>query len=279
MPKKKIAKVRDPHLLYSAAVQSVEADVDFFQRVFKRKRGRQFRTLREDFCGTAALACEWVRRGKDHRAWGVDLDRPTLEWGIKHYLPKLGRRAESLTLLCRDVLDEPETLVDVTAALNFSYCIFKSREQLLQYFKAARRGLGPDGIFFVDLFGGTEAVCEDDENRKIDASVGFDGTKIPKFTYIWEQASYNVIDHNILCHIHFKLGPGRQNLLKRAFTYDWRLWTLPEVQELMCEAGFSAAEVYLEGWDDEEDDTDGIFRRRTRYDNQSGWVAYVVGLV
>jgi len=55
--KKAIPIVHDRHLLYTAAVQSVDVDLDFFQRIFRRKRGRPIRTLREDFCGTAALAC------------------------------------------------------------------------------------------------------------------------------------------------------------------------------------------------------------------------------
>jgi hypothetical protein len=65
--------------------------------------------------------------------------------------------------------------------------------------------------------------------------------------------------------------------MERAFTYDWRLWTLPELQEILLEAGFQDAEVYMEGWDDEADEADGIFRRRTRFDNMAGWVGYVVG--
>jgi len=35
--------------------------------------------------------------------------------------------------------------------------------------------------------------------------------------------------------------------------------------------------VYVEGWDDEEYDTDGIFRHRKSFENQCGWVA-IVGL-
>ena len=34
-----------------------------------------------------------------------------------------------------------------------------------------------------------------------------------------------------------------------------------------------------EGWDEEEDDSDGVFRKRKRFENQNGWVAYVVGVV
>ena len=99
--KKSAAIVRDKHLLYSAAVQSVDADVDFFERIYKSKRSRRFRRLKEDFCGTAALACEWVGRGPRNEAWGVDLDRPTLEWSRKRYVPKLNSSVSFGTMSCR----------------------------------------------------------------------------------------------------------------------------------------------------------------------------------
>ena len=257
-------------------MQSVDVDLDFFQRIYKRKRGERFRTLREDFCGTAALACDWVGRRSDHRAWGVDLDAKTLEWGRRHYVSRLGPAAERVELIERDVLALPRPKADVIAALNFSYSVFKTRAQLFNYFAQVRRSMNPGGIFFLDAFGGTEAIIEDLERRRIRASTAQNGTRVPAFTYVWDQARFNPITHHILCYIHFKLAGGKQ--LKRAFTYDWRLWTLPEMQELLIEAGFESAEVYLEGWDDDEDDTDGIFRRRVRYENQSGWVAYVIGL-
>lgn len=267
----------DRHVLYEASVQNPEADIDFFRRVYRRKRGRPFRLLREDFCGTAALACDWVRRQAGHRAWGVDLHRPTLDWGIKHHVSRLGESARKrLTLLCDDVMNVTEPKVDVVAGLNFSYGVFKDRQTLGRYFRQVRKSMRPGGIFFVDAFGGTETMSEMEEKRPIPASKVFDGVKIPKFTYIWEQAHFNCVNHDILCYIHFKLKDGTK--IKRAFTYDWRLWTLPELQELMLEAGFASTEVYLEGWDEEADDTDGIFRRRTYFENQDGWVGYVVGL-
>lgn len=275
-PKRKKRVIKDRHLLYSAAVQSIEADLDFFRRVYKRKRGRPFRLLREDFCGTAVLACEWVRRNPKNRAIGVDLDRPTLEWGMRRYGPTIGKAAQRLELKQADVLSVTRPLVDVVAALNFSFCVFKSRETLLEYFSVVRQSLDRDGIFFVDIFGGLEAGMEDKENRRIAASTAFDGTKIPPFTYVWEQVSFNPVNNDIHCRIHFKLKDGTR--IRRAFTYDWRLWSLPEIQEVMLEAGFAKAEVYIEGWDEDEDDTDGIFRRRKRFENQDGWVAYVVGL-
>jgi SAM-dependent methyltransferase len=280
--KKKNGKIKltaataDRHILYQASVQCVEADLDFFDRLAKKKLGRPFRQLKEDFCGTAALAVEFVQRHPRNRAWGVDLHEPTLDWGRKHNLSRLGDATERVTLIQDDVLHVNEPKVDLVAALNFSYSVFKSRETLRNYFKNARASLVDGGIFVLDTFGGTEAMEEMDEDRKIPASIGFDGLKIPAFTYVWDQARFNTITHDILCHIHFKFSDG--TMMKRAFTYDWRFWTLPEIQELMLEAGFSSAEVYMEGWDDDEDEADGIYRRRTYFENIAGWVGYMIGI-
>jgi len=277
--KSKVAKqpVRDRHYLYTAAVQSVEADLDFFNKVYRARRGKRFHLLREDFCGTAVLAHEFVRRNRDNRAWGVDLDQATLDWGAQHYGPRIGAAAERLHLMKANVLDVGRPRVDVVNALNFSYSVFKQRSDLLRYFRKVRRSLRPGGIFFVDSWGGFDVMCEDTETRKIPTEIAYDGTRVPGFKYIWEQARFNPIDHNIVCHIHFKLKDGTK--LKRAFSYDWRLWTLPELRELLREAGFASTEVHIEGWDDDEQDTDGVFRKKKYFENQSGWVAYVVGLV
>jgi SAM-dependent methyltransferase len=272
--KKQKLEIPDRHLLYSASVQSPDIDLDFFERVYKRTRGERFQSFREDFCGTAALACEWVKRRKKNVAWGVDLDGPTLDWGREHNVTKLGKDAERLTLLQADVMEITEPQVDVVCAQNFSYSVFKTRQDLGAYFGQVRRSLGPNGLFILDAYGGTDAIHEDEETRRIEATRAFDGTKVPSFTYSWHQASFNPVDHHTVCHIHFKV---RGKKLKRAFTYDWRLWTLPELRELLLEAGFGRADVYVEGWDEKADETDGVFRRRARFENMSGWVAYVVG--
>jgi len=271
-----LAAAFDRHVLYEASVQCVEADIDFFQRLWRAKHKRPLRRLKEDFCGTAALAAEFVRRHPENRAWGVDLHRPTLDWGRKHHLAPLGDAASRVRLLKDDVRKIRKPRVEMVAALNFSYSVFKTREELRRYFKSARASLAPGGVFVVDSFGGSGAMEASEEPRRIPASVRRDGTRIPAFTYIWDQSRFNTITHEILCHIHFRFRDG--SMRRRAFTYDWRLWTLPELREIMAEAGFSATEVYMEGWDDDEDEADGIFRRRTFFENMEGWVGYVVGM-
>jgi SAM-dependent methyltransferase len=276
--KKKTKKRGAPlhrHYLYSASVQSVDADLKFFRRIYKKRNGGPFRRLREDFCGTAALACDWVRRSADNEAWGVDLHRETLDWGLEHHGPRLGKKIDRLHLLCRDVTEVTEPKVDVVAALNFSYSVFKTRDRLGGYFSQVRRSLDNGGVFILDAWGGTQTMCEDLDEREVETERAFDGTKVPAFTYIWEQERFNPIDHHILCHIHFRMRNGKK--IRRAFSYDWRLWTLPEMRELLQDAGFDSTEVYVEGWDEDEDEADGVFRRRSYFDNQEGWVAYVVG--
>ncbi len=272
---KKKKQLPDLHHLYEASVQGVDADLDFAARVFKGKAGRKAADLREDFCGTAALACEWANRSPKHRAWGVDIDQPTLDWGMEHNLPCLTPKAGKIELICGDVMMAKTPPVDLVMALNFSYCIFKTRDLLRNYFKAVRSSLKKDGLFVMDLYGGTEAVEAKLEPRDVEAFTAADGTRVPAFEYIWDQDVYNVIDHHVVNYIHFKIpGFGK---IEKAFTYDWRLWTLPELQELLIEAGFKSAEVHLHGWN-KEGESDETYRRRKNYENALGWVAYIVGI-
>lgn len=273
--KKASGKVPSRHALYEAAVQNVEADIEFFERIYQEEHGRPFRVLREDFCGTATLACAFAAGSPERESWGVDLDRETLEWGREHRLAALDPDARlRVHLLCGDVLTAACTPADLVAALNFSYFVFKTREALLGYFRSARRSLAPGGALVMDLFGGTEAMGDLSESERKDAMTHPDGSRTPEFTYIWEQADFNPITHELHCHINFKLSGGRK--VKRAFSYDWRLWTIPEMRELLAEAGFARSDVYIEGWDDEADESDGVFTRKESFENQESWLAYVV---
>lgn len=272
--RKKKTAVRDLHHLYECAVQSTEADLDFAEKTYKRRYGRKFTVLREDFCGTASLACTWVLRDEANRAVGVDLDGPTLQWGREHNVVALGEAEDRLELVQDDVRSVTRRRAEVTMALNFSYWIFKERAKLLEYFRAVRRGLMDDGMFVLDLFGGTEAMMASDESRKIEKSVTFDGTRVPAFQYEWEQARYDPVTGDFLCRIHFKLRDGTR--LNKAFTYDWRFWTLPELRELLFDAGFSEIDAFTDDWDDFLEDSNGVYKRRKTFDNEGVWVGYLV---
>jgi len=277
MGKKNPSPPLDIHWLYEASVQNVDTDLDIAKRIYARHWKRPPLTIREDFCGTGKLACRWVERKKTHQAWGIDLHQPTLDWGVKYNLSLLTEpEKQRVHLVCGDVLDAQTPPVDMAFALNFSFCVFKTRDLLLNYFKQAAKALNTEGLFVVDIYGGTESVmAKSDKTRKIPGFTTPEGLKISDFDYIWEQAEYNPINHHTTCHIHFKV-PGYGSFNK-AFTYDWRLWTLPEIQEILIEAGFSKAEVYLHDFDD-AGESDETFRRRKTYENVQGWVAYVIGI-
>jgi SAM-dependent methyltransferase len=267
--KKKKKKTRkataalDRHRLYEMAVQSPEHDAPFFDRVYKKKNGRLPRLLREDFCGTAFLSAEWVRRRPDNEAVGVDLDRSVLEWGRIHNIEPLGKEARRVRLIHSDVRAVDWPKADVIAALNFSYFVFKDREELLGYFRNARSSMAPNGIFVLDIFGGWEA--------QMDVA---DKTKDNGFTYTWQQKGIDPVTNVGRFQIHFKVDKGPS--LRKAFTYEWRLWSVPEVKEALQDAGFTDFELYWEGVDEETGEGDGNYKRIKSAENCPGWNALIV---
>lgn len=251
------------HELYERAVQHPESEVEFVDRTFRKLRGRRALTLREDFAGTSIFSLEWARSHSEREAWGVDLDEPTLEWGRKHRIEPAGAEVASRVHQIRgNVLDVHAPKVEVSTAFNFSYWLWKTRDELRRYFEVVHSQLTDDGLFFVDIYGGTD-VPKRDHNR----------INHGDFIYEWEQASFDVLTHHLVCHIHFELRDGTQ--MRKAFTYDWRWWTIPEIRELMLEAGFSDVHVFWERTDDEGDGT-GVFYRPKRMDNDEVWWTFMV---
>jgi hypothetical protein len=225
--------------------------------------------LREDFCGTANTACEWVSRDDNHQAVGIDLDKSVLEWGNLYKLAELDEtQLERIELLNEDVLQSRPGLADIILAMNFSYYLFLERDDLREYFVNALDGLVSDGILFLDAYGGYEAPMELTEPRECQDQDGND------FTYIWEQAEFNPIDSCMTCHIHFEF-PDKSRMDK-AFSYHWRLWTLPEIREILYEAGFSKVDIYWEGTDEEKNEGNGIYMPSEIGDADPGWVCYIV---
>jgi SAM-dependent methyltransferase len=258
------ASQADRHVYYERAVQCAEAEIDFVVETFRTLRHRKPEVLREDFCGTANVCCEWVRRHKRHRAIGVDLDAEVLGWGEARHLATLapGER-KRVTLLQEDVLKVKTAPADCILAMNFSYWLFKARPSLRRYFKRVRRGLKDGGLFILDAYGGLDAPRIIEEHTEHD-----------DFTYVWDQAAYNPITGEMTCHIHFLFPDG--SALREAFTYHWRLWSLPEIRDCLAEAGFRRSTVYWEGTDEETNEGNGIFSPTEEGTIDPGWIAYIV---
>jgi len=270
-PARLTARTADKHVLYELSVQGPEDDSKFFARHFKKCTGRPMRRFREDFCGTSILSCHVVKNHRDNHALGVDLDQPTLDWGHKNNLSKLTEHQRDRVKLVRaNVLDIQEPKSDLIVALNFSYCVFKTRQTLLEYMKNARRSLVPGGLLMMDAWGGSETQVEQTEEREIDTEDG------ATFTYIWDQADFDPLTYHITCKIHFEFDDGSR--MRNAFTYEWRLWTLPELREILLEAGFKDIHVLWECTDQDTMEGNGVFRRIKRGDPDPAWIAYVVGV-
>jgi SAM-dependent methyltransferase len=258
------AATSDVHELYELSVQDTEAEVDLIYQVWKERRGRTPKHIREDFCGTAMMSAAWVKHKKSNTAIGVDIDMAVLEWGKARLDKRLTKSEQSrLKLICGDVMTAKTPKVDSVLAMNFSYYLFKTRPLLKSYFKRAHRALVRDGLFLLDAYGGSDSFVEMEEERHLDG-----------FTYVWDQNKYNPITGDVVNYIHFRFPDGTK--LKKAFAYEWRLWTLPEIQELLLEAGFRDVTVYWEGTDKRTNEGNGEFRATREGEACPGWIAYLV---
>ncbi|MDH3645306.1 MAG: class I SAM-dependent methyltransferase [Gammaproteobacteria bacterium] len=257
------AKTADKHVLYELSVQNVEDEIKFLDEAYRDLRNRPAKSLREDFAGTSAAACEWVRTGENRQAWAVDIDADVLSWGRARHVSKLSaEQQQRIELVEGDVLEVNTPPVDMIIAFNFSYFIFKSRDTLRAYFERARQSIKPDGVLMLDCFGGSEAYEECEEDTDLD-----------DFSYVWDQDSFDPISSNIQCYIHFDFPDGSK--IRKAFEYDWRLWTLAEIRELLQEAGFKKSTVYWEGFDEDGEGNDD-YKPVERGDADPAWIAYVV---
>lgn len=256
------AKTADKHVLYQLSVQAPDTEVDFLNAWFSKIRGKKPLSLREDFCGTAILCASWVKSHADRTATGIDIHGPTLAWGTEHNLALLSEaQRERVRLLQQDVRAKVKVSHDIICAFNFSYWIWKTRAEMVAYFRHVKSGLAKGGLFFLDAYGGWESHEPMKEHRRIKAG----------FTYVWDQNTFDAITHDVTNYIHFEFDDGSK--LEKAFRYDWRFWMLPELQEMLTEAGFRKLHVY---WDTSNDPSRDAYRERTRAPNQPGWLAYIV---
>lgn len=279
---KKKASSRPPHKLslYRRAVQHPPAEADFLHRAYRHYSKSLPLLLREDFAGSCAVAAAWVAMDPEHQAMAIESHGPTARWAERTAKREMGQAAEDLHIVEADVLEVDGPQVDITCALNFSTFIYHDRAALKKYFQSARRGLKRNGLLILDAYGGPGAMRVGTETRRVpgEAAItqGSPAVPDPGFTYHWEQRSFDPITHRTECRIHFTLADGTH--LGSAFIYRWRLWTLPELTEIMLEAGFKKAEVWCDTYDPASNASDGLYRPASGMPAREDWVAYVVGV-
>ena len=255
--------------LYELAVQSPEHHIEMLVAMYRELRGKYAHRLREDFCGTFRLACEWVKRNRNNTAIALDLDEDPIRYGKSHHLKALtAAQKKRLTIMRQNVLTVTHDPSDLVIACNFSFYIFHDRRTLVNYFKYVHKSLADKGLFFLEVAGGPGMIEESKDVRPV-----FDKGK-RKFTYIWDQKSFDPVHSRGKYAIHFRLPNGK--LLENAFEYDWRLWSIPEIREAMTDAGFSDTTVY---WETEhKGQPTGEYMRSDMGDNAWSWIAYVIGM-
>ncbi|MFK7821795.1 MAG: class I SAM-dependent methyltransferase [Planctomycetaceae bacterium] len=273
-PKKKkrltMAETADKYDCYQKSVQCPENEVEFFEQAYREAYDAKPYILREDFCGTYAICCEWAKSDPERTALGIDLCPEALQWGTDNNLAKLNDEQKSrVNLLEQDVRELNDPKADVLAAQNFSFWYFKTRAEVINYFKIAYENMADQGVMIMDMMGGGDCYTEElTDKRKI--KKGKKG-----FSYHWEQARFNPVNADCSFYIHFKFGDGSK--MKKAFEYHWRFWTIPEVREMLEEAGFRKSLCYWELEDEDGEDT-GEWRASEEAPSNPSWICYIVGV-
>lgn len=253
----------DKYHYYLRSVQSPENDVKFLQKTYKELKSKNPETLCEDFCGTFAICCEWVKLNDRYKAIGIDLDSEPIAYGEVHHRPQLTvSQSRRLSIIQENVLAKNLPKADIVLASNFSYYIFKQRADLIAYFSSALNRCKKQGLFIIDSFGGPECMQAIEEE-----------TDYGDFKYFWDQDSYDPVTNYAQFYIHYKRKGEKKR--EKVFSYDWRLWSLPELKEALLDAGFRKVHIYWEG-EDEDGDGNGEFTRVETGEEVRAWVAYLV---
>ncbi|XP_011625961.1 uncharacterized protein LOC18441317 [Amborella trichopoda] len=302
-------------LLYQKSVQSPKGDISYLQKFFLTYIGGRFPLhLREDFCGTALLSAEWIHSDARRTAIGVDLDLEALTWCLENNIKKVGFDGYSRIFLyngnvlqphnatlvkCRlpDSINSSETSTnevdpinadnnpdpkekcqnparDIICAFNYSCCCLQKREDLVLYFKHALSSLSKKGgIFVMDLYGGTSSERPLRIQRRY-----------PNFTYIWEQEEFDALSRTTRISLHFNLG--KKGTLRHAFSYNWRLWSLPEIKACLEEAGFQHVHFWMRQMSDTQGSKNTEFNRDqeakyvevSSFKQRDSWNAYIVAV-
>ena len=265
----------DKYTLYERSVQSPAQHVEWLRAAYQDLFSAAPRHLREDFCGTFWLCAEWIKADPSHSAVGLDLDPEPLAYGRQAHLRNLTpAQKRRLQILQQNVLTVTKPKADLIIAGNFSFCIFKERQILVDYFRKCLASLSPSpgGALVLEIAGGPGMIAPMRERKTVKL-----GSR--KFTYIWDQKSFDPITHNASYSIHFESKPktGKGSFVMRdAFTYDWRLWSITELRDALSEAGFQETAVY---WETEhKGEGTGEYVRSEHGDNAYAWIAYVAGI-
>ncbi|MFN0012788.1 MAG: class I SAM-dependent methyltransferase [Phycisphaerales bacterium] len=222
--------------LYELTVQNAGALVPLLMAIHGGTP--RARLLAEDFCGTAALAREWVRTVKRGRATGMDIDAGPLAHAR-------GSLRGAVRLVRGDVLATRAPRgpkADIIFVGNFSIGEIHTRRVLVRYLRRCRERLAKGGVFICDIYGGASAF----KTGAVQRMHPVPGDAATRIRYTWHQREANPITGMVENALHFRVERAGEIVqeMTDAFVYHWRLWSLSELREAMLEAGFARVEVY-----------------------------------
>lgn len=216
----------DRYDLYELAATDPRRTIPFLLAV----HGAAPATLREDFCGSGALARAWASSDPARSSIAVDQDPEALE-ALRTRLSDDARAR--VTFRCADVMAATDQ-ADLIAALNFPIGYFHRRDALLAYLRHAHACLRPSGVLVLDTYLGRDAFTPSEVDQDLPGGM----------IYTWEQREADPLTGRVLNAMHFEAKGRRGPSIRDAFTYDWRLWSVPELRDTLEEAGFAAVHVY-----------------------------------
>jgi SAM-dependent methyltransferase len=284
----------NPFSLYERSVTNSPALLAFILAAYAQHSRRAPRVLREDFSGSAALARHFAASARTRRAIAVDNDPEALAHAA-------GQR---MTLVLDDVMRANDR-ADIIAATNFPLGYWHTRRALVKYLAKSRQRLLPDGLFIADMYGGHSALRTGTWTRTITQPGE------PTFLYRWRQIEAdpttgmvkNAIDFGLIAASDgtperrrngrrvTKKGVGSEGRspqvqwITNAFTYHWRLWSMPELREAMSDAGFRHIDFYDSLGDAIDHEGNAYIRplrpepmaRGIGIDLDRDWVIYAIG--
>lgn len=234
----------DPFDCYELCVQSPAHTVDFLRAAHARDPV----TLREDFCGSAAIARHWIL---SHRALSAvrplaiatDLDPAALS-AARCRAAAAGIGDYQLSLVRADCFapSPPPPIADIVFAGNFSLGYAHDRAALLTYLRHARTSLPPGGLFAADAYGGPALHLRGGSTR----------TKLHPLDpallvySVWRREPIHPRTNLVTNTLSFRITRSGDLIAEYpdAFTYRWRIWSLPELTDALLEAGFDTFQFH-----------------------------------